>query len=54
MDNLQKQSRRVDRAIARKLEVKRNIHFFLNHTEVSTFAIAEHLGVKEEEIERTI
>ena len=54
MNELRKQSKRVDRAISRMLVAKREAQFFLNHTDLSTFEISERLGIKEEDIERSI
>jgi hypothetical protein len=54
MDTLCKQDKRGNAAILSKMKSKRELYFFLNHTELSTFEISAKLGIKEEEVERTI
>ena len=54
MEELKETRVAVKRTISQIAQEKREAQFFLNHTDLSTFAISDELGMTQEEIERAI
>lgn len=54
MEEIKERRVAVKRTISQIAQAKREAHFFLNHTDLSTFEIEDELGMTQEEIERNI